>query len=339
MFDFSKVTPNVVTIDYILSRIDQTTIWCYYWGVFKLGKAYTSKLRKDRNPSVMFYINKNGNITLRDFTTEERWDCFTYVKELFQFSYKQHALNKIASDFGLISNLSQVSEAIYKQSSSIDTDIKKNTLIQFIPDKWTKENLSYWRSYEINQQELSKENIYPVKKLFINKKEVFGDYDRYAYVVSYTDNNEDSKTGIKVLSPKDPNMKWMSSVPLTVVGDIDKLQYKSEMVLICKSKKDKIICSKLFPDVCWTQNESTGCFPIEEQQLLLNRFKKAILVWGADDQGVRECTKYNEKGFGYFNTPKEDYIKHGIEDPADYVKWYGLDALKELFIQKGLLTA
>jgi len=50
--------------------------------------------------------------------------------------------------------------------------------------------------------------------------------------------------------------------------------------------------------------------------------------------GVQNSTKLNSDKIGYFNIPRVYYEKYGIKDCADYVQYFGIEALKELFIQK-----
>lgn len=52
---------------------------------------------------------------------------------------------------------------------------------------------------------------------------------------------------------------------------------------------------------------------------------------------VESCKKFNDRGFGYFNIPKEYHNKYGIKDASDYIAYFGVDALKELFIEKQIL--
>jgi hypothetical protein len=336
MFDFSKIDPTIIlNSNYILSKIDETAIWCNYYGSFKFNKGYSSKFRKDRRPSTEFRLNNHGSIRLVDYATGQRFDCFQYVKELYNCDYNQ-SLQIIARDFGLISNIKcSVPDQVFQESKNINLETKKQTLIQFISDKWNTQNLAYWKKYHIAQEELEKELIFPVKQLFVNKNEILGKQQRYAYLIDYILEGE-LKQGIKILSPYDEKMKWISSVTLSCMGDILNLPHNDNKIFICKSKKDKIILKKLFTDVCWTQNESFESFPLDIQDKLLNEYKERIIVYGSDTQGVEASKRFTERGFSWFNIPQEELIL-GVNDPAEYIKLYGIDNLKQLFINKNLL--
>jgi len=339
MIDFKNINSELLlTPTWILSRIEDSTIFSYYFGKFELGKVYPSKFRKDRNPSTGFYISKSGSIIYNDLTNSEKLNCFEFVMKLYSCNFKQ-ALHTIASDFGLISKEnSKVSTQFMLDASEFNKDIKKKTLIQFEPSGWNTENYRFWKLHEISIAELKSENIFPIKKLYLNKSEILNrnNYQRYAYIQEY-ENEEGKQTGIKVYSPEDPNLKWLSSIPLNIPFDLEKLKFQSDTCIITKSKKDKVVLSKLFSDVFAVQNESESAFTQETQDFIKNHYKKRIVIFGSDDQGVDMCKRFNDKGFDYFNTPREDYEKYGIEDPADYIKAYGLDLLKDLFIKKNLL--
>lgn len=334
MYDFNKVSGIHLTTDWILSKISQEEIFFYYNGPFKLNRSFSSSLRKDRHPSCRIYFSKNGRLIYEDFAQGERYNCFAFVQKLYNSSFRE-ALKIIAKDFGLINESTKVvSKEIITEALSLEKEHKASTLIQFEPEPWNEKNLFFWRLYEITQQELERENIFPVKQLFINKKEIFNfsQEPRYAYPIEY-----EGKHYVKIYSPYSKQMKWISSIPNNIPFGLNSLSYDTDLLLITKSKKDQLILSKIFKDVISLQNESENAFPISIQEELLSKYKQCVIVFDADEVGVRTCKEYNKKGFGYFNTPRQDYEKYRIKDPSDYVKFYGIEALKELFIQKNLL--
>ena len=154
MIDFSQVdAPVNVTKEFILARLSEEEIFFYYFGRFELGKVYPSKLRKDGNPSTGFYINKTGNIIYNDLSTGEKNNCFTFVSKLFQISHRD-ALNKIALDFGLVSSntIKPIAQTILNQGIEFDRELKKDTLIQFIPyPQFTALQIAYWAQYDISE--------------------------------------------------------------------------------------------------------------------------------------------------------------------------------------------
>lgn len=336
MINFSKIPAiTSLTPEWILSRVDEFTIMRYYFGDFSVGKAYCSFFdKKDTRPSTGFYINKKGSLIYRDFRNGKTWNCFDFVKEIYNCNFKR-ALEIIANDFGLINIATlKVSKQVFEEAQQIERQNKAETLIQFIPEKWNKLNLSFWNYYEITQSELEENGVYPVNRLFINKNEIYNKNNilRYAYIIEH-----EGKQLIKVYSPFDKNMKWLSNVPLDVPFGLNKLVYNSDTVFITKSLKDLIVLKKLFYNVIATQNESEAALNSSVQEHLKSKFDKRIIIFDNDDVGVENCKKFNDKGFDYFNIPKDEYYKYKIKDPSDYIKFYGIDALKDLFKTKGII--
>lgn len=331
MVDFSKIYPGFITKEYVLSKISDYDIFSHYFGRFELKKAYKSVFRKDRTPSTGFYIGKKGDLRYGDFATGESLDCFAFVAKLFNLKYNQ-AINKIASDFGIIDGCSVTNSATALKVNEDINRVKEKTIIQFKVAKWNEENEAFWRKYDITREELIRNNVYPVKELYINKKKIFGKTLRYAFLVK---NNEEEF--VKIYSPYDERMKWVSNIPLSIPFGLDSLPRKSDTVIITKSCKDLIVLKKIFTDVIATQNESVSSLPEDLQEMLLTNYSKRIIFWDNDDTGVDNCKKFNEKGFGYFNIPKEYYKKYKIKDASDFVLYYGVDALCDLFKEKNII--
>lgn len=337
MFDFSKIYSAPVNTDFILSKVADSVIFYQYFGPFELGKVYKSKFRKDRNPSTGFYVNKLGRLIYNDITTGEKLDCFAFVAKLYNISYSD-AIKKIGNDFGIIGDSKQsiVSAATFKAASEIDKDCKQKTIIQVKPNRWKEENLAYWREFEISQKELEENDVYPIGDLYINKQKIYNphNYLRYAYRLKY--NGEEF---IKIYSPHDTKMKWVSNIPLYIPFGLDTLPQSGDKLIVTKSQKDRIVLKKLFPAVIASQNESESALSSEIQEIIKNNhdFKRKIIFWDNDPTGVEACKKFNEKGFGYFNIPKECYEKFKIKDASDYVAYYGIDALADLLKEKNIL--
>ena len=99
MIDFSKIDSDLLlTPTWILSRVEDSTIFSFYFGKFELGKVYPSKFRKDRNPSTGFYVSRSGNLNYNDLINGEKLNCFEFVMKLHGCDFKQ-SLTLIASDF------------------------------------------------------------------------------------------------------------------------------------------------------------------------------------------------------------------------------------------------
>jgi hypothetical protein len=338
VIDFNQIdTPVNVTDKLILSRVDDNQIFRYYFGLFELGKVYASKFRKDKNPSTGFYISKDGRLIYNDLTTGEKLNCFTFVAKLYGIPYVQ-ALNRIAADFGIVKSdhIKPLAQHILNQTIAFDREAKRNTLIQIIPGSWTSERIAYWQQYEITVDELKAEEVYPVNRLFVNKGEHRSlSHLCFAYVVR--EKVEGSvRTYLKIYQPHSEKMKWLSNVPITVPFGMYNLKYGTDHVVICKAQKDRLILKKLFESVIGSQNESESALQDGLVKHLCFHFPRRTIIWDADETGVENCKKFNSRGFGYFNTPK-DLLEQDIKDVSDYVKAFGLKELEKLLRQRNIL--
>jgi len=338
MIDFNQVeVATTINSEFILSKLDDIQIFYFYFGKFELGKVYPSKFRRDTHYSTGFYINKNGKLIYNDLTTGEKLDSIGFVGKLFGLNFK-NACIRVASDFGLIKTKAMpMAQKILDSTIEFDKEIKKNTVIQFIPSSWQSSHIKYWNQYEISVSELKREEVYPVKKLFINKSQIYNLDDLcFAYVVrEKTESKENIYT--KIYQPyRTGQGKWISNIPLTVPFGLNTLKYGTDKVIVCKAQKDRIVLLKLFESVIGTQNESTSALQDDLVKHLCFHFPERVIIWDNDETGVKNCIEFNSKGFGYFNIPKE-FLEKGIKDASDYVKEFGIDKLKQLLINKNIL--
>jgi len=337
-FDFTKVdSPLILTPDYLLHKIPEEAIMLYYLNSFKIGKAFCSPFRKDNNPSARCFVSSSGQILFQDFATGEVLNCWQVVKKKYGCNFNQ-ALNIVAKDFGITSN-NRLSKSFYSEVTELNKEVKKETLIQFEPADWNKKNSAFWKKGEITIEELENAgDIFAIKELYINHCQIYNpnNFDRYAYIVNCFINDKWEKK-VKIYSPKDPKMKFLSSVPLNCPGWLDRLNKKDNKVFIVKSRKDCQIMIKYFTDMIWLQNESETSFPEEIQKKLLSEYEKAIIVFGSDPHAVAVSKKFTQKGFHYFNTLKKDYENYKIEDPFDTVSLFGLKEFEKQLKNKKLL--
>lgn len=333
MIDFNQIdSAKHITPEFILSKVTERQIFNYYFGNFDVNSAYPSKFRRDRSPSTGFYVNAENRILYNDFKTGEKHNCFTFVAKLYNIKYGE-ALKKIAADFGLTrGNNTPAFITNFKDEPLV----KKERIIQIEEDNWQSHHIAYWKQYEISVDDLKKENVYPVKKLFIDKSEKSVEELCFAYLVEEKIKGKVVKTYLKIYQPYSERYKWLSNVPLTVPFGLSSLRYGTDHCIIGKAQKDRLILLKLFESVIGTQNESEAALPDHLVKHLTFHFPRRTIIWDADETGVTNCTKFNSRGFGYFNTPK-CYLDRGIKDVSDYVKTFGLKALEILLKEKQIL--
>jgi hypothetical protein len=323
-----------LTVKAILDKISDYDIFRMYMPdkSWKLNQVTYSPFRKENNPSFLVG-NRRGYITFIDFAdTSLRGDCFTFVKLLYGFNNLYDALKMIDKDFGLGIIGAHTGEykkivAEYKQPEIT----KRNSLIQVVTRKFTNNELEYWNSYHQSLDDLRANNVYAIKKVFLNKQLFYTKETEMVFGYLYDGH-------WKIYRPYgDKKNKWVpNNVPITAMDGKEDI-INCETAFINKSKKDYMVMKKIFPCSCAVQNEGLGCFSPENVEYLKANSDKQILSFDSDVIGVQNSQQITKLfDFGYANVPRK-YLKEGIKDWADLAKAHGMDAIKEHLIKKGLL--
>jgi len=322
-----------LTMDSILSKVSSYDIYKFFnpekdW---ELNKISHSPFSKDNNPSFLIG-NKYGEMSHIAFNdTSKRGDCFSFVKQLYGLYDLNSVLEYIDSEMGLgIKGVKKEYEKVVSQYKQLEIT-KRNTLIQVITKKFSKEELDYWSKFTITEEELKENNIYSIKKAYLNRKLLsIGDHElRFGYYYP-------SGSYWKLYFPnRDKKKKWLTNAPLNTIYGLDNIQ-KDKNTLICKSLKDFIICKKIHPNCVQVQNESISSFSQEAVDYIKNNSK--IVYYGGDSDNPGKQASYSitlKFGFKHINPP--DYLLPSIKDWADWVKSTNLETLKEYFKMKELI--
>ena len=338
--DFSKIAvPLVLTPQWILSKIDSLTIMLFYAGSFKIGKAFKSPLGGDSNPSARVIITPDGNALFQDFRYAGYLNCWQLVKKLHQCNFNK-ALHIVAKDFGLISGISAIPKSFYSELVDLDKEIKKECRIQFESEPWRKTNLKFWQRGDVTQKELEKAgDVFAISRLYVNNQEIANPqkFWRYAYVVECQINGKWEQR-VKIYSPQDSKMKFLSSVPLVQPGNMNTLPVQDDRLFIIKSKKDWLTLGRYFTDRIWLQNESETSLPEEIIKHLKTQYHRIILCLGSDPHAVSVSQALTKKyELEYFNTAKTDYENFKCEDPFDISSIFGRKELEKQLKQKKLI--
>lgn len=325
-----------ITKDYVLGQIDDFSVFSAYFGDFSFKKAYPSVFRKDDNPSTGFYIGYSGRIIYNDIATGEKLDCFAFVAKKFNLSYKE-AVNRVACDFGLIEcGEPKFTKIDLKKANRLAEEVKKETIIKIVPDSWGSAYLDYWNDYGISQKELEDEEVYPIKKLYVNDN-LIPNYDgdiRFAYIINYKD-----KSYKKIYSPHavSKKFKWMTNVPIYLPFGFDSLSYKSDTLVITKAQKDRILLKKFLTDVIAVQNESPSALRDVTIDFLKKKYKRIYYNSDSDDAGRAASEYFETKGLEPLTLPDSIYQSKGIKDLADLVKECGVNKLKDFLTYKKVI--
>lgn len=336
MFDFKGVqSTHKLNRDFVLSKISDSMIFGYYFGPFKIGEVYRSKFRKENNPSAGFYVSRSNKLIYNDFVTEEKLDAFAFVQKLYNCSFSD-AVKKIASDFGLVSGVTNdTAKKVMKDMLKFEKKYKASTVIHFTAGKWDSESLEFWKQFHITKDELKAHGVYPIKKLFINEAFISNpnNLQRYALTMQYK-----NEMKVKVYSPFDDGpLKWVSNIPLDVPFGMDELKYKGQNCFVAKAQKDRIILRKFLPDVIASQNENAASISPEIASDLEFNYARSFVGWDNDWPGLKGMVKMRRRGFIPIYVPVELRFKEGIKDFSDLAKAKGLKAVEKLLKQNGVI--
>lgn len=334
MIKGSKKT--ALTPETILSKISAFDIFKFYMPErdWRLNTVTYSPFRNENHPSFVIG-NKYGEISFIDFAeTSLRGDCFYFVKCLFNLLTMNDVLVKIDNDFGLgISSKENVNKykEIVKQYKQPEESIKRYSLIQVKTKKFTKQELEYWNSYHIDIEDLRKENVYSVDKVYLNKQLFYTNPHELTFGYLYDGH-------WKIYRPfGDKKNKWLpNNVPITAMDGLDNIK-DCDVAFINKSKKDYIVIKKLFECSCAVQNEGLACFSEENVNYLKSNSKRQILSFDSDVTGVKNSQQITQLfGFDYCNVPKQ-YLSEGIKDWALLGKIHGMKVIEKYLIEKNLI--
>jgi len=326
-----RLTPQAV-----LQKISEYDIFRFYMPEkgWKINQATFSPFRQENNPSFLIG-NRKGFLSFIDFAdTSKRGDCFTFVKMLHNLSTMDDVLRMIDRDFGLgfLPNTAtgdyKVITKAYKQPEDVG---KRYSLIQVVTRKFTQEELAYWNDYHQSLDDLRANNVYAIKKLYLNKQ-LFPLKDTELRFGYYYDGCW------KIYRPfADKKSKWVpNNVPITVMDGKEDI-VNCRVAFINKSKKDYMVMKKVFPCCCAVQNEGLGCFSDENVEYLKANSDRQILSFDSDETGVHNSKQITELfGFDYTNVPRK-YLSEGIKDWADLVRAYGYYPVENYLRQKDLL--
>lgn len=302
---------------------------------WNINHVTRSPFHEDKDPSFLIG-NRGGNLTFIDFAdTSRKGDCFTFIKMLYGIDSMNDVLMMIDKDFGLGLVDQSTNTAVYKQIKSEYKQPeelgKRYANIQVITRPFLKEELDYWSSYHQDIQDLRDNNIFSIKKVFLNKQ-IFTLKDTELRFGYYYNGHW------KIYRPHvDKKEKWVpNNVPIHTMEGLSNIK-DSEYAFINKSKKDYMVVKKLLESTCAVQNEGIACFTEENVKYLKDNSKRQILSFDSDITGVANSQQITKIfGFDYCNVPRQ-YLREDIKDWADLARKHGMGKVEQIFKDKGLL--
>jgi hypothetical protein len=326
-----------LTIDNILKYITPFDIFRHFMMLegntkWKINQITNSPFPpEDEHPSFLIG-NSYGELSFIDFRLGLSGDCFKFVRELYSLSSLDDVLRKIDEEFGLgIASSKNIGEykrikSEYKQPEEIKE--KHYSIIQCITRKFTNEELRWWGSYYQDISDLKRENVFSIQKIYLNRKlyPMKETEMRYGYLFGNT---------WKLYFPNSSKKrKWLSNVPLKTAYGLENLN-KDHNALILDSKKDYMVCRKVYEYCAGVQNESLASFSTETVTHIKNNSIQAY--WGGDSDNPGKSASYiitGEFGWKHINPP--DNLLPETKDWAKMAKDLGLQSLTNHFVTKRL---
>jgi len=325
--DDHDTTPKI-TSEYVLEHVDDLLIFRYYLGDFSLNKAMSSPLRVDKKPSFKITMNKEWlKLQYKDWTTGEAGDCFKFVARKFGISWNE-AVYKVACDFGIVKGNCVISKKQLQEAREFKEKAQSEYKIIVDPREMGTAEIAYWEQFSITKEDLKKNHIYGIKHLWVNDKEfILRGGLHFAYYFPDVDK-------FKIYNPLDKDWKWFGNVSAFQMEGLEELKPDPKPLIITKSRKDRIVLSKLYPNVCSSQNEAETAIPKELDDKFDSMYPAKYCWYDCDEAGKNANKKLNYRGYKWINIPNIYYQEFGIKDPSDLVKFYGIKRASEIIIQE-----
>lgn len=321
------VQQSLLNKEEILKRISVYDIYRYYFGPFRVNKLCINHLRGEKNGSFIIGAKK-GELRHKDYG-DSYWqgDAFNLVQQIYNTSFHD-ALAIIDKDFGL--GLAQNNTVIVKpkviewEQPKIEVVPPPNFIVQ--TRKFTKEELSYWKDYEIGLEDLKRHHVYAPKQIWRNRRRLpMGNLLTFAF---FDPENEKWKIyrphGKKGKEGKINERKWDTNFEWNYCENLSNLDY-TKPIYIQKSRKDRLVMEKILEttNIISVQAEDISCLP---------SINGDITVFGDNDKKGFDYTKAVRENFGWKTiNPPQEFLP--ITDFADLVKEKGLDFVKNLLKQ------
>ena len=324
-----------VTKEYILEKVHPLSVYEFYMGErVQLNRLISSPFRRDNNPSFMI-SNKGGRYHHFDYgDSEKKGGCIDFVMQIRRLNYSD-AINLI--NYDMINN-EHVIQSYSTEDYPVDLDDKKeefekNVSIIVKAKKFTKEALDYWNSYHITKEQLQREKIYLIDKVYLNHSRVGLKDNEMAF--AYLLQNE----YFKIYRPfaGDKSIKWRYNGPNNYIENLYEVE-KGGKLLITKAKKCRLCIENVYNKVVNVQCETTAAFTEENVQYINDNFEEVYINMDNDETGVKSSWKITSTfGWKHINVPYK-YLNEGIKDFSDFARKYDIEALQSYFTSKGIVN-
>ena len=274
-----------------------------------LHRNFRSPFYDDKRASChIFYDRKSSSYKFYDHgDTAYSGDCFWFVATLRSLNLKTdfpEVLKVIVQELGLYSLYG--GEEYYRHAaptykspviSGPKTDITKNTeerSYSFEIQPFDDGLLNYWGHYGIHEDTLRRFRVRSLKRYESvsaegKKFELYGSPTEpmFAYI---------GNGYVKIYRPHSPKIRFLygGRMPATYCFGMEQIPTKGDMLFITGGEKDVLsLYAHGFNAICF--NSETAQIPTSIIESLQLRFRHIILLYDADETGVREAHKQSEQ--------------------------------------------
>lgn len=320
-----------ISLKDIESKISDIDIFKKYCtGFQEINKDFKSEFYTDNNPSCRIYQKNNNRLAYKDFGgSGEHLNPYEYVMKKHTCTFKE-ALKIIANDFNLLKVGPVTKPSFILGEFNIEVKKVEKSTISIVSRNWNLTDYKYWyNNYNITFDWLDSYEVIPCEYVYLHKGEktiVFQNTKEnpiYAYRFTI-----DGKYVYKVYFPLHPDKKrkWLFSGTSDCIEGFDQLPYHDDLLIITKSLKDVICCRLCGYSAISLQGESNKLSK-ELVEKLKKRFKKFVIFYDNDNQGIISANKITENyGFKSIIIDPNDKSK----DLSDYIKNNGLNQAKTM---------
>jgi len=318
---------EALTFQKILELISEYDIFKFYCSSFKeLGNLFCSELREDKKPSCII-SNLSKGLVYKDFSTGHYYNCFQYVRAKYNCDFIT-ALNIINNDFNLnLKGTSSIKSDIIEKPIIHDLTIlpKEKCIININIKNFSKNDLEYWKQYNIDKKILEFYNVKSLNAYSINGNWIYNKNLCFAYKLGIKNNIK----FYKILNPLNLKYKWFSNTDSNVLQGINQaIKQNPKILFITSSLKDVMSLYSI---------GFTAIAPASETVLLnetiINKLKEKvcsniIMLFDNDEPG-KEASKKYEEVYGFKSIFIDEY-----KDPSDFIKFNNPEKLKSLINKK-----
>lgn len=312
---FSSGKQTHLSLEEILSIVDESAILNYYLGISRIPCIINSPLREDKRPSFGLYSPDGIKIYYTDLSTKDKGGVFDLLGKMWGISYKD-VLIRISND---IDKFKGTSSLIKNSNTSIRSlsNYRSDSELQCKIRNWKPYDIEYWNSYGITLKWLKYAEVYPISHKIIikdNKRYVLG-ADKYAY--AYVERKE-GKVTLKIYQPFNKyGYKWSNKHDTSVISLWTKVPEYGDRICICASLKDALcLWSNTGIPCVATQGEG---YRISETAIneLKRRYKNIYILFDNDEAGIIDGKKLSEET-GFINIVLPNI--NGAKDVSDLYK-------------------